>query len=72
MDATNFPELRLDSIPIAALKCNVRNPRVHPEKQIRTLMELINAVGFLVPCLVDEHDRLINGDAGRPLPPGPA
>jgi hypothetical protein len=59
----NSPALRLEEIPIAALKRNPLNPRVHPEKQIRMLAESIAAFGFFVPCLVDQHNRLINGHA---------
>jgi len=59
----NSPTVRLEEIPIAALKRNALNPRVHPEKQIRMLAESIAAFGFLIPCLVDQHNRLINGHA---------
>jgi hypothetical protein len=59
----NSLRLHIEQIPTSALKGNARNPRKHPENQISTLTRAINAVGFLVPCIIDENNQLINGNA---------
>jgi DNA modification methylase len=42
---------------------NARNPRIHPEKQIRMLARNIDTFGFLIPCLIDDQDKLLIGTA---------
>jgi DNA modification methylase len=42
---------------------NAHNPRIHPEKQIRMLARNIDTFDFLVPCLIDEQNRLLTGTA---------
>jgi DNA modification methylase len=55
--------LKIEDLPIRHLKRNARNPRTHSEKQIAMLSRSIDSFGFLVPCLVDEKNRLLSGHA---------
>jgi DNA modification methylase len=54
------------SRPIAALKFNPSNPRLHSRRQIRQIARSINAFGFNVPILVDS-DLKISAGHGRVL-----
>jgi ParB-like chromosome segregation protein Spo0J len=46
---------------IDELKLDPRNPRRHSRKQVGQLARSIEAFGFNVPCIVDEHLQVING-----------
>jgi DNA modification methylase len=52
--------------PIAALKFNPSNPRLHTPRQIRQISRSIAAFGFNVPILVDSNLKIIAGH-GRAL-----
>lgn len=58
--------MTLVSRPIAALKFNLSNPRLHSRRQIRQIARSINAFGFNVPILVDSDLKIIAGH-GRVL-----
>jgi hypothetical protein len=60
---SNSPRLQIEHMPTSQLKRNARNPRKHPDKQIMMLARNIDNVGFLIPCLIDEKDRLLTGHA---------
>jgi len=60
---TNSPRLQIEEVPIALLKRKTLNPRRHPEKQIIMLSRSIDHFGFLIPCLVDEENHLLSGEA---------
>src|SRR5215467_9705573 len=47
--------------PIAELKLDPHNPRVHSPRQIRQIARSIEAFGFNVPVLVDSNLRVIAG-----------
>ena len=59
----NSPPLQVEYVLLPQLKRNARSPRIHPERQIVMLARNIDTFGFLVPCLADEDDRLLSGDA---------
>jgi DNA modification methylase len=59
----NAPGLQIEEVAIAHLKFNARSPRVHPEKQITMLARSIDTFGFIVPCLIGDHNRLLCGNA---------
>jgi DNA modification methylase len=61
--ASNSLHLQIEEIPINQLKRNARGPRVHPDKQIVMLARNIDTFGFLVPCVIDENNRLLSGNA---------
>ena len=63
LGSSNALCLKVEELPIGLLKMNARNPRKHPEKQIVMLARNIDTYGFLFPCLVDEHGRLLAGTA---------
>lgn len=48
-------------ISIADITPFERNPREHPEEQIKTLASWILEVGFIVPVLLDKNNGLIEG-----------
>ena len=48
-------------IPIADLKCDPRNPRLHSERQINQLAKSINSFGFLWPVMIDGTRRVLAG-----------
>src|SRR4051794_3604113 len=55
----NSPRLQIEEVPISMLKRNARSPRVHPEKQTVMLARNIDTFGFLIPCLIDNNNRLL-------------
>jgi DNA modification methylase len=59
----NSPRLQIEEVRISLLKRNTRSPRVHPEKQIIMLARNIDTFGFLLPCLIDNKNRLLCGNA---------
>ncbi|MBI3699664.1 MAG: ParB N-terminal domain-containing protein [Afipia sp.] len=59
----NSISLQIEQILISDLKPNPSNARVHPDKQIAMLARNIDTFGFLVPCLIDEDNRLLTGGA---------
>lgn len=60
---TNTLRLQIEEMPISQLKQNARSPRVHPDKQIVMYARNIDTFGFLLPCLIDEENRLLTGAA---------
>jgi hypothetical protein len=48
-------------VPLAELKPNARNPRIHPPSQIRQIANSIETFGFVVPALVDARGNVIAG-----------
>jgi ParB-like chromosome segregation protein Spo0J len=52
--------------PLAELKLDARNPRLHSPKQIKQIARSIEAFGFNVPVLVDAAGQVIAGH-GRVL-----
>lgn len=63
MDGTTGRRLRVEYLPIEALKPNQRNPRVHPKRQIDQLAASILALGINVPILINKDNRIIAGHA---------
>lgn len=59
----NSPRLEIEEVPIEELKRNNRSPRRHPEKQIAMLARSMDTFGFLFPCLLDEENGLLSGEA---------
>lgn len=59
----NSPPLQIECVPLPQLKRNARSPRIYSEKQIVMLARNIDTFGFLVPCLIDESNRLLTGIA---------
>jgi ParB-like chromosome segregation protein Spo0J len=59
----NSTSLRLAIVyrPIAQLKLNPTNPRLHSKKQIRQIAQSIQRFGFLVPVVVNSQDLVIAG-----------
>jgi DNA modification methylase len=60
---SNTMRLQIEEMPTNQLKRNTRSPRKHPDKQIVMLARNIDTFGFLVPCLIDEQNRLLTGMA---------
>jgi DNA modification methylase len=54
-------DLRLESLPIAALKPYERNARTHSRKQIKQIAASIERFGFNAPVLIDEENGIIAG-----------
>jgi 16S rRNA G966 N2-methylase RsmD len=59
----NSQRLAVEHVPIDRLKRNARNPRDHKEKQLAKLATSIARFGFLVPCIIDDDDRVLAGNA---------
>jgi len=59
----NSQRLAVEHVPIDRLKRNARNPRDHKEKQLAKLTKSIARFGFLVPCIIDDDDRVLAGNA---------
>jgi hypothetical protein len=58
---SNSVSLRIEEMPISALKLNARNPRKHPEKQIAMWAHNIDRFGISIPCLIDENNCVLTG-----------
>ena len=63
---TTYGRLSIVYLPIAELKLDLMNPRVHTPRQIRQIARSIERFGFNVPVLVDAHGKVIAGH-GRVL-----
>jgi DNA modification methylase len=60
---SNSPRLQIEWVPITSLKLNTTNPRRHSQKQITKIAKSINQVGFVAPCLVEDENRVLAGNA---------
>ena len=54
-------DLKIEKLPIGALKPYGRNPRTHSAKQIQQIAASIRKFGFNNPVLIDEERRVIAG-----------
>ncbi len=61
ISAPDMPRMEIELIPIADLKPDPRNPRIHTKKQIRQIAASIKAFGFNVPILVDGQLKIVAG-----------
>jgi DNA modification methylase len=59
--ANSLPHLQVQMLAIGQIRPNPRNARMHSRGQIREIANIIEAVGWTVPILVDEKRRLIAG-----------
>lgn len=59
----NSPRLQIEELPLAELKLNASNPRQHDQKQITKLARNIDKMGFVVPCIIDDDNRVLAGNA---------
>jgi ParB-like chromosome segregation protein Spo0J len=53
--------IQVHVVPIDRIKPNPRNARTHSRKQVGEIADSIKAVGWTVPILIDEQQRLIAG-----------
>jgi DNA modification methylase len=51
----------IEQLPLSALKPNPKNARTHSAKQIEQIATSIRRFGWVVPVVVDEHDRIVAG-----------
>ena len=65
-DVRQRRQLAIRYCPVASLKLNPRNPRLHSRRQIRQIARSIDAFGFNVPILVDAEQNVVAGH-GRVL-----
>lgn len=63
MPTDNFTglNLKIEYIPIASLKANPLNPRVHSTLQKKALARSIQQFGFVAPVMIDQENTLIAG-----------
>src|ERR1700733_5759701 len=59
--SSRCPRLSITYVPIARLKLNPRNPRLHSDKQIQQIARSVETFGFNVPVAVDSNLTLIAG-----------
>jgi hypothetical protein len=59
--ATSSESLRIEWIPIGAVRPNPRNPRTHSKKQINQIAASIGELGFLNPVIVDGDNTILAG-----------
>ena len=67
---SNSPRLQIEYMPLKALKLNTSNPRQHSQKQITNIARNIDNIGFVVPCLVDDENRVGPAMPGSKPRPG--
>lgn len=53
--------LTIEYTPIASLKDNPLNPRLHPASQIKALARSIKQFGFVIPVIIDKDGMLVCG-----------
>jgi DNA modification methylase len=53
--------LSIEYRPLASLKSNPKNPRIHSDKQVHQIAQSIQTFGFNVPVLVDRNLNVIAG-----------
>ena len=58
--------LQLEYLPVAALRANELNPKMHPDRQINALARGMSEMGFVSPIIVDQDNRIVAGH-GRSL-----
>jgi ParB-like chromosome segregation protein Spo0J len=59
--AANQRDMEIICRPLAALKPDPANPRLHSKKQIQQIAESVKVFGFNVPILVDRDDNVVAG-----------
>lgn len=65
-DQSNTPtvELRIEYLPLADIRPDPSNPRLHGKRHVRQIANSIEAFGFNAPILID-HEKQIVGGHGR-------
>ncbi len=58
---TNHP--RIEMVPRALLRPNLRNPRTHSKKQLLLISSALQRWGFLIPLICDDKYNIIAGNA---------
>jgi DNA modification methylase len=53
--------MKIESMPVAALRPYARNARTHSRKQVRQIAKSIERFGFCNPVLIDDDDQIIAG-----------
>jgi DNA modification methylase len=59
-------DLKIEWLPISALKPDPRNPKQHSARQIKQIAQSIKTFGNLVPVLIDRENKILGGH-GRVL-----
>jgi ParB-like chromosome segregation protein Spo0J len=59
-------DLKIEWLPISALKPDPRNPKQHSARQIKQIAQSIKTFGNLVPVLIDRENKILAGH-GRVL-----
>jgi hypothetical protein len=54
-------KLSIEYRPIESLKAYATNPRSHPRRQLKALIESVRAFGFIAPIVVDESNSVVGG-----------
>jgi len=54
-------DLKIEYLPVGALKPRPGNPRTHTQKQIKQLAQSIAEFGFVNPILIDRNDFIVAG-----------
>jgi hypothetical protein len=57
-------DLKIEWLPISALKPDPRNPKQHSARQIKQIAQSIKTFGNLVPVLIDRENKI----SGRAWP----
>jgi DNA modification methylase len=59
---TNSQKLRIEHLPISALRADPDNARTHSDKQISLIAGSIERFGFYAPIVVDENNLILAGN----------
>src|SRR5579872_6814022 len=62
MAKDGYRDLKIERVPISALKLDPRNPRQHSDRQIRQIARSIESFGFNVPALIDRTNLVLAGN----------
>jgi DNA modification methylase len=54
-------DLKVETVPISALKPNPRNPRTHSKRQLRQIADSIKTFGWTNPILADADSNILAG-----------
>ena len=62
-DLSNTPtiELKIEYLPLAEIRPDPSNPRLHGKRHVRQIANSIDAFGFNAPILVDDDKQIVGG-----------
>ena len=61
LSTTPTVELKIEYLPVAEVRPDPSNPRLHGKRHVRQIAKSIEAFGFNAPILVDDEKQIVGG-----------